>query len=226
MKLTKVNYIPEPVCNYPILWNILDQFREKVVLAGGCFRSALDGTRLNDFDFFLHKDQDVLAVVDYVQGLLEARVKLGQDRLETKFSHFFGVHNSLPIQIIKSFRFENPESVIQRFDFHNSKKAVWRAKDHYYVINESNLFESDCKKKVLTYSGNGSGPMALLRALKFVNLGYKLSPQNLATILAECEEQRLQKHVDYLNSTDNDISKTKVEEYQEMIFKCNYYEEI
>lgn len=158
---------------------------KKVVLAGGFIRSVIADEKISDIDLFV-PNQDLAH---------EVAKEIGAASIPCFSSWALRSHClSLPTkpwttQISWRRPFEAPEEVAAAFDFTICMAGMWKTGTDYNCGWESwvhDYFYPDLKSRVLRYMDPDReevGGEAFLRVLKFVSRGYKISIEELSTIV-------------------------------------------
>lgn len=163
----------------------------RIFVAGGFIRATVAGEEVNDIDIFTcsKADSDILAR-DLLglspQQWPDAALRHKAGLVETVNS-FTLTSFSPAIQIIHRWNFESASAAIAAFDFTICCAAIWfdGPSDSFKSVCDPRFYPDLAAKRIVYRSPkreeNPAG--SLLRALKFVRLGYSLSNVALAGVL-------------------------------------------
>lgn len=211
---THLNFIFQEIlalATHPISKDLLEKTS---YFAGGCIRSLISDTAINDYDIYFYDYKSASQLKEY---LLHDQLKYNQklfnwnkllsvsvtDNAMTYKYYSDSQNKFVTIQFIIKYAAE-PLDLIKNFDFTNSKG--------YFIPNSKSrpetLFISDeminaIKEKKLFFNKNCWNPInSLKRMIKFIELGYKIDDYNLLMLIEAIKK-----------SNENQLNSFKIKSY-------------
>lgn len=182
-----------------VMKNFLDSIKENKIkdilkstsfITGGCIPSMLIDEFVNDYDIYLHNEEDAQLVKDYFQN---KHTHNKDDKFHVKLITDNAINLSDKIQVITKFT-GTPYKVVENFD--------WKHIKSYYDCNTEKLFlTSDvyqlvCEKE-LVYTGSNYPLSSLMRLKKYIKKGWNVSnitilhiALDIIKVFNEAEKQR------------------------------------
>ncbi len=154
-----------------------------LIVAGGFIRSIILGERPNDIDIW-GKSQAILetAANELAAGTSGARVH------ETMNAYTVLRNGRTPVQFIFRWVFDEPKDCVDSFDFTIASAAIyWDSTDSSWQSITHKDFYPDLAAKRLTYLAPERDEEAggsMIRVMKYVSRGYKISAPSLAKVIA------------------------------------------
>jgi hypothetical protein len=152
-------------------------------LAGGYIRSRIASEEPSDIDLFESSPMRCTALATLIHKALEPS---GAKMFRTQNAHTILCPPRVPIQVIHRWCYDDPEALLQSFDFTIAQAVIWFDGKEWKSLC-SNDFYPDLAAKRLRYlfpQRHEDAGGSLLRATKFLRKGYGISPENLASVIA------------------------------------------
>ena len=145
-------------------------------VAGGFIRACISGEDVSDIDVFTYeKERAKEAACDFAGEGIKC--------IET--DNAFTVPGRPPIQFIHRWTFDRPESCVASFDFTIAQAAVWYEQGEWRSHCADTYYEDlAARRLVYTKPGKPEAGASILRMIKFIRRGYKISMEDLAALLA------------------------------------------
>lgn len=151
-----------------------------IYLAGGFIRAMVAGEQVADIDLW-GADKGVL---DATAEMFAA--KRGVRCITTDNAHTILTPNRTPVQFITRWVHESPEALAQSFDYTIAQAVVWFGPYGWESWCGENFYP-DLAAKRLRYTcpaRNEDAGGSMLRMTKFLNKGYKISPESMGKVIA------------------------------------------
>jgi hypothetical protein len=151
-------------------------------VGGGFIRSVLNKEEIADYDIFANS-------IDQIENEIE-RIKILNAPYVGQTSNAWTVKipGMKPIQFIKKWLFQDPESCINSFDFAICRAVIFwdPIADKFDSAVDERFYESLWNKKLVYCKPNREEIAAgsFLRLQKFLAKGYKINQNELAKVLA------------------------------------------
>lgn len=160
---------------------MLSMQSDRVMVGGGFIRSIITGEPINDVDVFIPSYEKAVVLKDQV---VEQLHRVGPTIIQTE--NAFTIKGAeYPIQIIHRWTFDSPEQLINSFDFTMARAALywdgqWKSlvDDDFYVDLAARRL---CYRAPIRIEEAGG---SMLRAVKFLMRGWRISPEHLACVMA------------------------------------------
>lgn len=175
--------------------NDFDPWPEGCFLAGGCFRSLVNGEHPKDYDLFFKSEKHLRDFCDNIQE------QSGPDsgypfKIIGNVCNFYTPYGV--VQAIDKYFFSNPQEIIDHFDF-TACAAVYDGELFYY---HERFFVDNAQKRLVLTNDNVVFPLSTVkRALKYTGKGYRICPVGLSTILRKINTNS----IDWNNPSQNEI---------------------
>lgn len=161
------------------------------IIAGGCFTQLFLGNKPNDIDVFFKNENQMNIAVSRIKNNSNFKITFENDYVLNSFK------NNQKIQLIKKYFFENPEDILQSFDF-TIVKFAYNGEEIFY----HDRFFKDLAKKRLVIDKNLMKPLGTLkRSYKYTKRGFTLCPKAMARLAKNIQEL----NIDWENPDDNQI---------------------
>lgn len=156
-----------------------------VYLGGGCIRDLVAGTKINDYDLFGSSKE-----------LLQ---RLAHDLVLKRNGRIYKTDNALtilapprtPVQFITRWLYSDPTQLIHSLDFSVCQAVIWWTQEEgqpgYWHSLISPNFYPDLAARRLRYTHpqrNEAAGGSMLRVVKYLARGYRISPESLAGVIA------------------------------------------
>lgn len=148
----------------------------KIWLAGGSILSAVTGEKINDYDIFSNKPQEVLEILKKREEYKETF------SIPNRFSNFTDPFGN-KIQIITRFSYEYADDIVSAFDF----TVVCAAWDGEKLCVHDRFFQ-DIAARRLVINKLGWPMSTYERSLKYSRKGYKMCPFGMRDIAKAINE--------------------------------------
>lgn len=161
--------------------SLLEKYPGKLFVAGGFIRSIIAGEEPSDIDMF-GETEDML-------GSLAKQLSTEREGRWFSTDNAFTVLSPprIPVQFITRWLFNDPEKVVQSFDFTVCQACVWYGHDNKYHSQISDNFYIDLAARRLVYTNpvrEEEAGGSFMRVLKFIKRGYNIQPGSLGQVLA------------------------------------------
>lgn len=152
-----------------------------LIVAGGFIRAAIAREEPNDIDVFPCGEFQLSSLIDKICGHLHAGAEHRKSPIRTNNAITFTC-NRIPVQVVHRWRFDNPISCIESFDYTIARAAIWWDKGN---VNASGSgwksvcdarFYQDLAAKRLVYAmptRDEEAGGSMLRLMKFYQRGYR-----------------------------------------------------
>jgi hypothetical protein len=172
-----LNYI---VRNLPKDVRALIQKTRGIYLAGGFIRAMVAGEQVADIDLWGASKEEL----DRQAEMFAA--KRGVRCMTTENAHTILTPNRTPVQFITRWVHTSPEALAQSFDYTIAQAVIWFS-DYGWTSWCGEHFYPDLAAKRLRYTcpaRNEDAGGSMLRMTKFLNKGYKISPESMGKVIA------------------------------------------
>lgn len=152
----------------------------RLMIAGGFIRSVIVGEKVNDIDVFATSEEAAHDGANRYYDLADFEDVIATDNA------FTVVGKEPAVQFIHKWTFDTPGDLIRSFDFTICCAAIFTVGSEWRSICHRNYYEDLAAKRLTYLNPSGSQPDvgSLLRALKFVRMGYQVPHTTLANLLA------------------------------------------
>lgn len=154
----------------------------KLLIAGGFIRETIAGTEPKDIDLFGGSKDFLGAVAAILADKREVKCHTTDNAITLLCPP------RLPIQFITRWTFEQPEQLVESFDFTVCQAAIWWDRDlNQWASMASHGFYPDLAARRLVYTHPNREEEAggsMLRARKFLQRGYSIQADSLAGVIA------------------------------------------
>lgn len=154
---------------------------EQVFLAGGYIRARVAGEIVSDIDLLVGSDKKAGELAD---KLCASRGDKKPWRTKNAFT--ITETGKTPVQFIKRWTFNEPQALIDSFDFTIAQACVWFDGTQWKSLT-SEHFYPDLASKRLRYTfpiRHEDAGGSILRVQKFIKRGYDIAPEELAKVIA------------------------------------------
>lgn len=158
----------------------------RIILSGGYIRSAVSGERANDIDLFCKTAEDAKLFAETLAGGKKKVFETGNAYSIRKVGGYF-------VQFIHRWTYDNPEEILESFDFTIACASAWYARDPdetqsspWHSLVDDNFY-SDLAAKRLVYRApkrNEDAGGSMLRVLKFYQRGFRIPLDSLGAVIA------------------------------------------
>lgn len=151
-----------------------------IYLAGGFIRAMIAGEQVADIDLW-GRDK---AFLDASAEMFAA--KRSVRCITTDNAHTILTPNRTPVQFITRWVHDNPIELAESFDYTIAQAVVWH-NGYGWVSWCGEHFYPDLAAKRLRYTcpvRNEDAGGSMLRMTKFLNKGYKISPESMGKVVA------------------------------------------
>lgn len=155
----------------------------KVFLAGGFIRAMIAGEKPSDIDLLCSTTEMCFNLSDELEEERE-----GFYQIKTKNALTIVRNHHIPVQIITRWLYDDPEKLLNEFDFTIAQAVIWYQKEEGWLSLTSNNFYCDLASKRLRYTSpkrEEDAGGSLLRVLKFLRRGYKIAPESLSLVIVQ-----------------------------------------
>lgn len=169
------------------LRTIAEKRGSSIFIGGGFVRAVIAGETPSDIDIFGPSEE---VMEETARDLKVARVEANERAEIGKTRNALTVMcpPRLPVQFIKRWLYDKPEDLLPQFDFTVAMAAVWYDKDiKEWKSLAHPRFYPDLANHRLTYSipvRHEDAGGSLLRVLKFLGRGYRISPESFGKVIA------------------------------------------
>ena len=160
---------------------LLEKYPCRLFVAGGFIRSVIAGEEPSDIDMFGESKDLLGSLAKQLSGERDGRC-FNTDNALTVLSP-----TRMTVQFITRWLFNDPEKVIQSFDFTVCQACVWYGNDNKYHSQISDNFYIDLAARRLVYTNpvrEEEAGGSFMRVLKFIKRGYNIQPGSLGQVLA------------------------------------------
>ena len=155
----------------------------RIYLAGGFIRALITGENPSDIDILGESKEQVNEIR---RDFFEADYKNVYESIKTKNAITIYASGKLPIQLITRWLYDDPAKLIREFDFTIAQSVIWYSQSMAKWCSLcSDYFYCDLAAKRLRYTQpvrNEDAGGSILRVLKFLRKGYKISPEELSKV--------------------------------------------
>jgi len=150
-----------------------DEWQGKIFLAGGFIRAVIANEKINDIDLFT---QDANLLVSEF---------LATEAYETINAYTIRTLR-YPIQIVKRWKYDTAEKVINDFDFSLCQAVIYYQDNHWQSLcSERFYIDLSAKRLIYTRPIREEEPAgSLIRVGKYLKKGYSIPLDSLAQVLA------------------------------------------
>lgn len=175
-------------------------FEGQVFVAGGYVRAVVAGERPSDVDVFTQGEETSKALARKLGGKFaswgykEAEAKLDLDPEAGPFVTEFatsGVLDKLLVQIIHRWTFEEPEDILQHFDFTVTQAVVWYQGGEWRSACTPRFYPDVASKRIHYVQSRRTALESvgtLHRLMKYVRKGYNASPETVTALVVDAYE--------------------------------------
>jgi hypothetical protein len=157
--------------------------KNNIYLAGGFIRALITGENPSDIDVLGESKEQLNGIR---RDFFEADYKEVYESIKTKNAVTIFASGKLPIQLITRWLYDDPAKLIREFDFTIAQSVIWYSQSMAKWCSLcSDYFYCDLAAKRLRYTQpdrNEDAGGSILRVLKFLRKGYKISPEELSKV--------------------------------------------
>lgn len=171
---------------------VLIEYPEQTMVAGGFVRSVIAGDRIKDVDYFVPDLMTANKMVDFVYGRMRTIEALAQSeapRHDTEKAVTIAHKNYPWSQFIHKWVYEDPSEILALFDFTVCQAAFWYGLDKRWRGICGSRFYPDLAARRLVYTNpihrDDQDVRLILRIIKHLSLGYQLSGIDLAEVMTQ-----------------------------------------
>lgn len=168
---------------------LLQDNPDRLFLAGGFIRAVLAGEEPSDIDLLGPQGEDIKTLAERLE---RDRLKEGEKVriISTRNAYTVLAPPRLPVQFIHRWQYTDPAVLLDEFDFTIARAVIW-----WEGVGDLGTWKSLCDPRYyadlagrrLVYMAPQRAEDAggsLLRVVKFLRRGYRISPENLARVIA------------------------------------------
>lgn len=162
--------------------------KHNCVLAGGTITSIFSGNRINDYDIYFHKEEDLNSLTSELET-----TNFRRDNILERATILYKTENastySIDSKTIQLIRLENliapgTKTIIEQFDFTVCMGAYDFA-DKCFTLDEN--FLKHLAQRTLVYNTNSKYPfVSLCRVVKYIKKGFKISGIEMLKLGLKC----------------------------------------
>lgn len=173
-----VQRMPKPVRGMLKFWGT------RLVIAGGFIRGCIANEQTSDIDVFSINKEEAQKAAKHLSGEKEL--------YETDNAYTVKLEGGYPVQFIHRWTFEEPEKLVESFDFTIARAAIWwdRSKHCWRTLADDRFYQDLAAKRLVYCSPvrNEDAGGSLLRVLKFYQRGYRIPLDSMGAVLARLYE--------------------------------------
>lgn len=172
-----LNYIAR---NLPKDVRALLQKTPGLYLAGGFIRAMVAGEQVSDIDLWGRDKKELDVMAEMFAAKRQVRC------MTTDNAHTILTPNRTPVQFITRWVHNDPVALAESFDYTIAQAVVWHGAEGWDSWC-GEYFYPDLAAKRLRYTmpkRNEDAGGSLLRMTKFLNRGYKISPESMGRVIA------------------------------------------
>lgn len=156
--------------------------KQPIFLAGGYIRSMIAGEPVNDIDLWGGSASELLRQAELFAAKRQVRI-IGTDNACTILTL-----GKTPVQFITRWAYDDPTELAKSFDYSIASAVIWYdSMLGVWMSYCDEYFYPDLAAKRLRYRNpirNEDAGGSMLRMTKFLNRGYKISPESMGKVMA------------------------------------------
>lgn len=172
------------VARLPLSIKTLIKARPKLMIGGGYIRSIIMKERPNDIDIFGPSKEYLHEAAQHFQLEIIKSTNIGKFKSENALTLKVKPY---PVQFIDRWVFDNPDGLIESFDFTMAAAAIWydETKKQWCSVCHNDYYR-DLATRELVYTAPNRDEEpggSLLRVRKFLKSGWNIRTNSLAGVL-------------------------------------------